>query len=281
MRKSCIEYQENIDRLKELIRQGRPVVFFDLETTGVRPSFDRIVSFSAIKYVFDGKTLREADRMDMFINPGFHIPDGASAVNGITDEKVKNCPREYDAFDPIHRFLGDNPVVCGYNSVNFDEKFMDNMYMRQSGKNFTPEHHTDVIKMARECVECSSYKLSEVTHEMGCDKGISFHMSIEDVIATKRLFDLLLPYYSKKNRKLEENRIRLYVKGLSLWERSYKMKRLYVKTYPYSKTYFDIFKKEWKSDIDNADLDRLKRDVFLYADVTDEKELARKAGDYR
>ena len=36
-----------------------------------------------------------------------------------------------------------------------------------------------------------------------------------------------------------------------------------------------------QSDIDNADLDRLKRDVFLYADVTDEKELARKAGDYR
>ena len=62
-----------------------------METTGIRPTLDRVISFSAIKYVKQGAVFKEIDRMDMFLNPGFHIPEEASAGNGITDEMVADA----------------------------------------------------------------------------------------------------------------------------------------------------------------------------------------------
>lgn len=281
MRKSVIQYKENVREMFRLAAD-RPIIFFDLETTGLRPSIDRILSFSAVKCVLGKGSLKETDRIDLFINPGFSIPYEASKVNGITNERVKDCPRERGAFPAIHRFLGEQPLVAGYNSVSFDQKFMDSMYMRQLGREFTPAAHVDVMKMAKEKLECERYTLKDVAREMGCDAGISFHNSIDDVIATKRVFTLLAPYYIKeeKEEKKEGGR-RLAVKSVSYWAPSHRLARLYVRTYPYSRTYFDLYKKEWHTDMEGADLDQLSVDVLLYTQSKDERELAKKAPSYK
>ena len=66
----------------------KPIIFFDLETTGVDISKDRIVEISFIKVFPDGREMEYSKR----INPEMHIPEGASAVHGIYDEDVRSVP---------------------------------------------------------------------------------------------------------------------------------------------------------------------------------------------
>ena len=277
-RKSSIDYKENIMIMMDLVRTV-PIIFFDIETTGLNRQFDRIISFSAVKCIVRDGKLMETGRFNQFINPGFSIPASASAVSHITDETVKDAPHEKDAFRNIHNFLGDEPLLCGYNSVSFDEKFVNSMYLRQSGKPFTPVHHTDVMKMAKEQLQLKKYNLSEVAHEMGCDRGIFFHTSIDDVIATRRVFVLLLPYYIDGNSERTGN-LRADVCGVKYWEPGHKLARLYVQTRPFSKTYYDLYKGEWRSDLAGVDMNSLVRDVLKYTGARNERELSRKARTY-
>ena len=64
-------------------------VVFDLETTGISRVYDEVVEISAVK-VRSGKVV---DEFSTLVNPGRHIPAGASQVNGITDQMVADAPR--------------------------------------------------------------------------------------------------------------------------------------------------------------------------------------------
>ena len=93
----------------------KPIIFFDLETTGVDISKDRIVEISFIKVFPDGREMEYSKR----INPEMHIPEGASAVHGIYDEDVKECP----TFKEVARVIANEFEGCdvaGFNSNRFD-----------------------------------------------------------------------------------------------------------------------------------------------------------------
>ena len=97
------------------LKLQKPIVFFDLETTGVNAIHDRIVEISYIKVFPDGneesKTLR--------INPERHIPEQSSAIHGIYDEDVKDCP----TFKQVARDIAAifvNSDIAGFNSNYFD-----------------------------------------------------------------------------------------------------------------------------------------------------------------
>ncbi|NCO04856.1 MAG: 3'-5' exonuclease [Candidatus Magasanikbacteria bacterium] len=93
----------------------RPLVFFDLETTGVDPYNDRIVQLAAIKYFPDGqKTTHE-----WIVNPGMPIPKGASDIHGITDDMVQDKPLLGDLTKDLAT-LFDGVDLGGYNVKNFD-----------------------------------------------------------------------------------------------------------------------------------------------------------------
>ena len=65
-----------------------PIIFFDLETTGLDVSTDRIVELCYIKVEPNGNE----ETCSMRINPERHIPEESSNIHGITDEDVKDCP---------------------------------------------------------------------------------------------------------------------------------------------------------------------------------------------
>ena len=65
-----------------------PLVFFDLETTGTNINSDRIVEICYLKVYPNGNE----ESKTMRINPGMHIPEAASAVHGIYDADVADCP---------------------------------------------------------------------------------------------------------------------------------------------------------------------------------------------
>lgn len=92
-----------------------PIVFFDLETTGTNVASDRIVEICWLKVWPNGN---EAART-LRINPEMHIPETASAVHGIYDDDVKDCPTfKQVAREVANEFQGCD--IAGFNSNRFD-----------------------------------------------------------------------------------------------------------------------------------------------------------------
>lgn len=103
----------------------RPIVFLDLETTGVDPAKDRIVEISLVKVMPDGTQEVKTRRL----NPEMHIPEAASAVHGIHDEDVADCP----TFREISKSLWSYISGCdfaGYNSNKFDIPVLVEEFLR-------------------------------------------------------------------------------------------------------------------------------------------------------
>ena len=93
----------------------RPLCFFDLETTGVNISKDRIVEIAVLKLNVDGSNEKKIWR----VNPECHIPASASAVHGIYDDDVANEPNFKSISKSIFNFIK-NTDLAGYNSDRFD-----------------------------------------------------------------------------------------------------------------------------------------------------------------
>ena len=267
--------------LKEL-EKGRPLIVFDLETTGLKKLTDRILSFSAVKVAYDGVSFRELNRINQFINPEMQISQEISSINGITNEMVADKPTEDEAAGIIRSFIGENSLIAGYNSKNFDEGFVDAMYQRVFGENFSYDLHIDVFPMAKELLESDKYKLSVVAEKYGLDMGLTFHQSMDDVIATTRVLQLALGVYKKRIREkelgIEQPKQFEYFKiyNARLYAPSHKVERIYVATNPKTKTYYDGYKKEWCSDSDTINLEYVRKTVLSRESVQDEKELLKK-----
>ena len=93
----------------------RPMVFFDLETTGTNIATDRIVEISVVKVMPDGEEITRTRR----INPEMPIPAEATAVHHITDEDVKDCPTFRQVAKSLCEFMM-GCDFCGFNSNRFD-----------------------------------------------------------------------------------------------------------------------------------------------------------------
>ncbi len=93
----------------------KPICFFDLETTGVNISHDRIVEISVLK-VFPNGT--EASKT-WLVNPEMEIPAEVVAIHGVTNEKVANEPTFKELAKDIHNMIKDSDLG-GFNSNRFD-----------------------------------------------------------------------------------------------------------------------------------------------------------------
>ena len=102
-----------------------PLVFFDLETTGINITTDRIVEISYLKVMPGGKEECKTRR----INPQMHIPEQATAIHGITDADVEDCP----AFSEVAKSLAAHIEGCdlaGFNSNRFDIPMLVEEFLR-------------------------------------------------------------------------------------------------------------------------------------------------------
>ena len=103
----------------------RPIIFFDLETTGIDTAKDRIVEISMVKINPDGERVVKTRR----INPGMHIPAEATAIHGITDEDVRECPSFAQIARSLAQFIG-GCDFGGFNSNRFDLPMLVEEFMR-------------------------------------------------------------------------------------------------------------------------------------------------------
>lgn len=117
------------------IQLNRPLVFFDLETTGVNIAKDRVVELSYYK-IFpngtkEGKTYRVRPTIidAMGLETTMHIPEQASEVHGIYDDDVKDCPTFREIAKEVAAVF-EGADIAGYNSNHFDIPLLGEEFLR-------------------------------------------------------------------------------------------------------------------------------------------------------
>ncbi len=100
----------------------RPLLFFDIESTGLNIPTDAIIELSFVKILPGGEQRIKTWKVcpwDYVNNCQRPINPSASAVNGVTDDMVKDCPKFYEILDEVVEWIGDSDLA-GFNSAKFD-----------------------------------------------------------------------------------------------------------------------------------------------------------------
>ena len=77
-----------LNKIPKLIELDKPLIIFDIETTGLSITMDRIIELAYLKIMPNGVTFKG----DVLLNPDMSIPKEASEIHGLTDEDVKDKP---------------------------------------------------------------------------------------------------------------------------------------------------------------------------------------------
>jgi DNA polymerase III subunit epsilon len=93
----------------------RPIIFLDIESTGLNREADRIIELAFLKLDVDGTTTNACRRF----NPGIPIPEASTAIHGIKNEDVENLAMFKEFASQTHRFLLECDIA-GYGSNYFD-----------------------------------------------------------------------------------------------------------------------------------------------------------------
>ena len=165
-----------------------PLVFFDLETTGVNITKDRIVELSYIKVMPNGTEIKKTIR----VNPEMHIPESATALHHITDEDVKDKP----TFKEIAKSLANDFEGCdfaGFNSNRFDIPLLMEEFLRV-GVNF------DISKRKLIDIQTIFHKMEQRTltaaYKFYCNKDLdNAHSANADTEATYEVLQAQLERY--------------------------------------------------------------------------------------
>ena len=166
-------------------------IAFDLETTGINPSTDKIVEIGAVRF-FGSDPI---EGFGYLINPEISIPTEASSVNGITDEMVKNKPRIEEVLGLFSDFCGDLPLVA--HNASFDFKFLLNdvkKYKSRAPKGFV----LDTLSLSRKVYPgMPNYKLWTLVRHFNFPSG-TFHRAEEDSSYCGLLFAKIIETLEKR-----------------------------------------------------------------------------------
>ncbi len=108
-----------------VLQLTRPLVFFDIESTGLSITRDRMVEVAFLKVQPDGNT----DFKRYLMNPGIPIPAEVSAIHGITDEDVRFAPKFEQVAGEMYEFL-QNTDLAGFNALRFDIPMLAEEFFR-------------------------------------------------------------------------------------------------------------------------------------------------------
>ena len=173
-----------------------PLVFFDLETTGVNIVKDRIIEISFVKVCPNGQEICKTRR----INPGMPIPPESTAIHGITDEDVKDCP----TFKEIAKSLAAQIKGCdlaGYNSNRFDIPLLAEEFIRAG---------VDIDLNRRKFVDVQTiyHKMEQRTlaaaYKFYCNKDLNnAHTAEADTMATYEVLKAQLDRYPELQNDID------------------------------------------------------------------------------
>lgn len=164
-------------------------IVFDIETTGLSASVDRITEIGAV--VVENGTVKES--FQTFVDPGMRIPSQIVALTGITNDMVAGAPNEAQAVTAFLEFAGDVPLVA--HNANFDCGFI-RVAARRSNIAFD-NTYIDTVPICRSLFpELKSVKLDIVASHLGVGR-FNHHRADEDARVLAEIFIALLERLEK------------------------------------------------------------------------------------
>jgi DNA polymerase-3 subunit epsilon len=179
------------------LKLKRPIVFLDLETTGINVSTDRIVEISLLKIRPNGKKQWMTTR----VNPEMPIPPKVTALHGITDSDVANAPTFREIAKNLAAFL-EGCDLAGYNAIKFDIPVLAEEFLRTNNDfNFRKRRYVDV--------QVIFYKKEQRTLAAACQfyckkDLINAHSAEADAAATYEVLKSQLDTYSDLENDIEK-----------------------------------------------------------------------------
>lgn len=168
----------------------RDYVCVDIETTGIRAKWDKIIEIGAVK-VRDGKVVETFSKL---INPGIKVSPYIRELTGINDEMLKNQPYIEQVLPEFVDFAKDD-LLLGHN-IMFDYGFL-----KQNAINLNLEFEKmgiDTLKIARKTLKglesrgleflCNYYGIKDENH----------HRAFNDAQVTSKLYDILMEQFGEE-----------------------------------------------------------------------------------
>ena len=168
---------------------NRPICFFDLETTGINITFDKIVEISILKVFPNGNDKKKT----WLVNPEIPISPQATAIHGITNEKVSDKPIFKSIAKDVYSWIKDSDLG-GFNSNRFDIPILAEELLR-SGIDFDMKNRQSVD------VQTIFHKMEQRTltaaYKFYCNKDLkNAHSAEADTLATYEVLKSQLDKYN-------------------------------------------------------------------------------------
>ncbi|MDA3840544.1 MAG: 3'-5' exonuclease [Patescibacteria group bacterium] len=164
------KYKPIFDQLK----LDKPIIIFDLETTGLIMTMDRIIEIAYIKIFPNGKVVKE----DIYLNPEMKISEESMAVHGITDEQVADKPTFKDKAQEFWDIFA-NSYYGGFNVIGFDLPLLKREFVRV-GMDF--EYTNDDIVDSKTIFHEMEKRTLSAAYNFYCGKEhVDAHNALADV----------------------------------------------------------------------------------------------------
>ena len=181
----------------------RPLIIFDLETTGLDLSKDSIIQISYIKAGLDGS---EVSR-NIFINPGRPIPALIQELTSITDEMVKTAPKFKDIAKELEReFAGCD--FAGYNSNKFDIPMLAEEFLRSGiDFDFSKVRMIDASVIFRKMERRNLAAAYKFYCGRKLEDDFQAHLADQDTMATWKVLQAELDMYAPEKQEEEDRKL--------------------------------------------------------------------------
>jgi len=173
-----------------------PIIFFDIESTGLNVATDRIVEISMIKVSPSGipDTTNKVEVKTRRINPTVPISPEAQAVHGISQEDVANEPTFRQIAKSLAQFM-EGCDIAGYNSIKFDIPMLAEEFLRAGVDfDFRKRKLVDVQNIFHK----KEQRTLKAAYRFYCDKDLEkAHSAEADTMATYEVLEAQLDKYSE------------------------------------------------------------------------------------
>lgn len=173
------------------IKLTKPLIFLDIEATGLSIGSDRIVEISFVKLLPDQSREVRTER----VNPGIPIPDVVSRIHGIYDKDIADKPTFKELAPSLIKFIG-NSDFAGYNSNKFDIPLLAEEFLRADiDFDLTGRRLVDVQNI----FHFMEPRNLNAAYRFYCNKSIeNAHSAEADAVATYEIFEAQLERYEGK-----------------------------------------------------------------------------------
>jgi DNA polymerase III epsilon subunit family exonuclease len=170
----------------ELRIEDAELVVFDLETTGLSASRDRMCEIGAVRV----RALGIAETFETLVDPRRALPATIARLTGLRDADLRRAPRQELAVRRFLAFAGDAPLAA--HNARFDVGFLDHAVQQLTGRRVAAQV-VDTVWLARRLLHRRSerFSLAQLSHFFGTSTD-PCHRALPDALATAEILIALL-----------------------------------------------------------------------------------------